>query len=81
MTATAAPRAPRPARRSEGRREALDVAATLALAAYSFVAALGFARVFADWQFVADVGVVVVVGHGVSLLLRRLHVPGSWRCC
>ena len=45
----------RPARRSEGRREALDLAATVALAAYSFVAALGFARVFADWQFVADV--------------------------
>ncbi len=61
---------------TDGRREALDIVATLALAAYSFVAALGFARVFADWQFVADVGVVVVVGHGLSLLLRRLHVPG-----
>ena len=60
----------------EGRREALDLAATIALAAYSFVAALGFARVFADWQFVADVAVVVIVGHGSSLLLRRLHVPG-----
>ena len=60
----------------DSRREALDLVATGALATYSFIAALGFARVFADWQFVADVAVVVVVGHGLSLLLRRLHVPG-----
>ena len=75
MTATAVPGAVAGVS-FEGRREALDLAATLALAAYSFVAALGFARVFADWQFVGDVGVVVVVGHGGSLLLRRLRVPG-----
>jgi transglutaminase-like putative cysteine protease len=75
VTATALPGAVAGAS-FEGRREALDLAATLALAAYSFVAALGFARVFADWQFVGDVGVVVVVGHGGSLLLRRLRVPG-----
>jgi transglutaminase-like putative cysteine protease len=58
------------------RRDVLDVAATVALAVYSFVAALGFARVFGDWQFVGDVMVVVIVGHGASLLLRRLNVPG-----
>jgi transglutaminase-like putative cysteine protease len=57
------------------RREALDVVATLALATYSFVAALGFARVFADWEFVRDVAVIVIVGHGTSLLMRRLHAP------
>ena len=54
----------------------LDVAATIALALYSFVAALGFARVFGDWEFVSDVAVVVLVGHGLSLVLRRLSVPG-----
>ena len=59
----------------EDRRDVLDVAATIALALYSFVAALGFARVFGDWEFVSDVAVVVVVGHGLSLVLRRLSVP------
>ena len=53
----------------------LDAAATAGLALYSFVASLGYARVFADWQFVADVAVVVIVGHGLSFLLRRLRVP------
>jgi transglutaminase-like putative cysteine protease len=55
-------------------RDGLDVLATLALAAYSFIAALGFDRVFTDWQFVPDVLVIVLVGHGSSLLMRRLHV-------
>jgi transglutaminase-like putative cysteine protease len=73
---TATTLAPASGASADARREALDVIATIALAAYSFVAALGFARVFADWQFVADVSVVVVVGHGLSLLLRRLHVAG-----
>jgi transglutaminase-like putative cysteine protease len=59
---------------SRDRRDGLDVLATLALATYSFVAALGFARVFTGWQFVPDVIVIVLVGHGMSLLLRRLHV-------
>ena len=57
-------------------RDELDIAATAALACYSFIAALGFARVFGDWMFVSDVAVVVLVGHGLSLLLRRLSVPG-----
>jgi transglutaminase-like putative cysteine protease len=60
--------------RADDRRDGLDVLATIALAAYSFVAALGFARVFTDWQFVPDVIVIVLVGHGSSLLMRRLHV-------
>ncbi len=55
-------------------RDGLDVLATITLAAYSFIAALGFARVFTDWQFVPDIIVIVLVGHGTSLLLRRLRV-------
>ena len=74
MTATVA--APLATTSADARRDALDLAATVALATYSLVAALGFARVFAAWDFVADSLVVVVVGHGLSLLLRRLHVPG-----
>jgi transglutaminase-like putative cysteine protease len=58
-------------------RDALDIAATAALAFYSLVAALGFGRVFGDWQFVSDVVVIVIAGHGVSLVLRRLNVPGA----
>jgi transglutaminase-like putative cysteine protease len=57
------------------RRRVLDVAATLALALYSFVAALGFRRVFGDWEFVGDVLAVVIVGHGVSWLLRQTRIP------
>jgi transglutaminase-like putative cysteine protease/uncharacterized membrane protein len=56
---------------SDDRRRVLDAAATIALALYSFVAALGFRRVFGDWQFVGDVLVVVIVGHGLSWLLRQ----------
>jgi transglutaminase-like putative cysteine protease len=57
------------------RSAGLDAAATAGLALYSFIACLGYARVFADWQFVGDVAVVVVVGHGLSFALRRLRVP------
>ncbi len=60
----------------DARRELLDLVATMALALYSFVAALGLARVFADWQFLSDIVVVVLVGHGTSFVLRRLGVPG-----
>ncbi len=55
----------------------LDVAATLALATYSAVVALGFARVFSQWSFVSDLFVLITFGHGGSLLLRRLRV-NSW---
>jgi transglutaminase-like putative cysteine protease len=59
------------------RRRVLDAAATVALALYSFVAALGFARVFGEWDFVPDVLMVVIVGHGLSWLLRQWPVPGA----
>lgn len=70
LAANAAP----PAAREQ--RDVLDLAATAALAVYSFVAALGFARVYADWAFVGDVALVVIVGHGLSYALRRFGVPG-----
>jgi transglutaminase-like putative cysteine protease len=57
-------------RRSLGR----DVVATVALAAFSMAVALGFARVFSAWPFVVDMAIIVAVGHGLGLLLRRLHV-------
>ncbi|MET0323748.1 MAG: DUF3488 and transglutaminase-like domain-containing protein [Ilumatobacteraceae bacterium] len=57
------------------RAAGLDAAAAAGLAVYSFVASLGYARVFADWQFVGDVAAVVIVGHGLSFVLRRLRVP------
>ena len=54
----------------------LDAAATAALVAYSAIAALGFARVFGDWEFAPDLLAIVIVGHGTSFLLRRVHLSG-----
>lgn len=54
----------------------LEVAATLGLAVYSVVAAMSFSRVFGADLFVGDVLIVVIVGHGASLLLRLARVPG-----
>ena len=53
-----------------------DLTATAALTLYSFVVAIGFARVFSGWDFLVELGVLVVVGHGVSLALRRARVTG-----
>jgi transglutaminase-like putative cysteine protease len=53
-----------------------DLAATVALALYSIVIGLGFARVFGGWEFADDVVAIVVVGHGASFVLRRLRVSG-----
>jgi len=68
----------RPERQATPRasRWAIDLAATIALATYSFIAALGFGRVFGDWEFVGDSLIIVIVGHGLSLVLRWLRVPG-----
>ena len=54
----------------------LDIAATLALAAYTAVVAIGFARVFSRWSFTTDLFVLIAFGHGGSLALRRLRVSG-----
>ena len=53
-----------------------DVAATVALAAYSIVVGFGLARVFGSWDFADDMIAIVVVGHGSSLALRRWRVSG-----
>ena len=54
-----------------------EVGATLAVAAFSFAVALGFARVFSGWGFLADLAVIVAVGHGAGLVLRRLPIS-AW---
>ena len=54
-----------------------DVIATLAVAAFSIAVAAGYARVFSGWDFMNDLVVVVVVGHGVGLVTRRLSVS-AW---
>ena len=51
-----------------------DLTATGALALFSFSVAFGFVRVFSGWDFLLDLGLLVVLGHGVSFLLRRAHV-------
>ncbi len=90
MTATVAPprgTAPTPPPRSADRRPpgrqaatdhtlASDVSATVPLALFSLAVAAGFARVFSGWQFFDNLFVIVVVGHGVGLALRRLRLPG-----
>ncbi|MEO6570818.1 MAG: DUF3488 and transglutaminase-like domain-containing protein [Ilumatobacteraceae bacterium] len=53
-----------------------DLGATAALALYGLAVAVGFARVFGGWAFLTDLGVLVVLGHGLSLVLRRARVPG-----
>jgi transglutaminase-like putative cysteine protease len=53
-----------------------DVAATLAVTGYTLAVAIGFARVFSGWAFLADMVLLAVLGHGVSFLLRRTGVSG-----
>ncbi|MGH9132933.1 MAG: transglutaminaseTgpA domain-containing protein, partial [Ilumatobacteraceae bacterium] len=53
-----------------------DLGATVALAAYNVVVGLGFARVFGGWEFAEHVVAIVVGGHGVSFVLRRMRVSG-----
>lgn len=53
-----------------------DLAATAALTLYSLVVAVGFARVFSGWDFLADLALLSIAGHGCSFLLRRARVSG-----
>ena len=46
------------------------------VAAFSMAVALGYARVFAGWPFLIDMAVIVVAGHGIGLVLRRLRLDG-----
>ena len=52
-----------------------DAIATGALALYSAVVAVGFARVFAGWNFLDELLPIVVVGHALGLLTRRRGTP------
>ena len=53
----------------------LDLVATLGLLAYSITVAVGFSRVFFEWDFLRDLVLIAVVGHGVSYVLRLVRVP------
>ncbi len=53
---------------------ASDAIASAVVAAFSLTVAVGFVRVFSGWPFLADMVVVVAVGHGVGLVLRRLRL-------
>lgn len=53
-----------------------DATATVALAVYSLMVAAGFARVFSGWDFMADLALLVILGHGASFALRRARVSG-----
>jgi len=55
----------------------MDIAASTALALYSASVAAGFARVFSGWDWLDNLIVLVVAGHGSALVLRRLRVP-AW---
>ncbi len=56
---------------------ASDVGASVAVAAFSLAAAAGYARVFSGWDFLPDMIVLIAVGHGTGLLLRRTSIS-SW---
>jgi transglutaminase-like putative cysteine protease len=62
--------------RRDGPSLGTDALATLAVALFSLTVAAGFARVFSGWGFMSDMALVVVAGHGSSLLLRRLRLTG-----
>jgi len=51
-----------------------DALASLAVAAFSMTVAVGFARVFSGWPFLGDMAVIIAVGHGISLVLRRIRL-------
>jgi transglutaminase-like putative cysteine protease len=53
-----------------------DLAATAALALYSLAVGIGFARVFGGWAFLPHFLLLVVVGHGSSLAMRRARISG-----
>jgi transglutaminase-like putative cysteine protease len=52
-----------------------DLMASVALCAFSIAVAAGFARVFVGWDFLDELVLIAVVGHGVSLALRLVRAP------
>jgi transglutaminase-like putative cysteine protease len=64
------------ARRAGNRPFGRELGATVAVAAFSIAVAAGFARVFSGWNFMTDLILVALAGHGLGLLLRRLRLSG-----
>jgi transglutaminase-like putative cysteine protease len=54
-----------------------DLLATTVVAAFSMTVAVGYARVFTGWPFLADMATIVVAGHGVGLIVRRVRLT-AW---
>jgi transglutaminase-like putative cysteine protease len=65
-----------PAQRAGRRPFGRELGATVAVAAFSIAVAAGFARVFSGWNFMTDLILVALAGHGLGLLLRRLRLSG-----
>jgi transglutaminase-like putative cysteine protease len=64
-----------------GRRHAIrplpdDIAAAVPLALFSSAVCLGFSRVFGGWQFLDNLLLLVIIGHGMSFVLRRGQIAG-----
>ncbi|MEM1335325.1 MAG: DUF3488 and transglutaminase-like domain-containing protein, partial [Actinomycetota bacterium] len=57
------------------RRPATELAAHVALAAFTIVVALGFARVFDGWDFAPTLVLVALVAHACGAALRVVRVP------
>lgn len=54
----------------------IDLVATGALILFHLAVAAGFARVFVGWSFLQPLTTLILTGHGLSFVLRRLRVPG-----
>ena len=52
-----------------------DVLASATLFLFTVAVAAGFARVFTGWDFLDELILVALVGHGASLVLRLLRAP------
>ncbi|MCU1393005.1 MAG: hypothetical protein JWM34_1433 [Ilumatobacteraceae bacterium] len=61
---------------SAGQRASATLPATLALTTLSIVTAIGFCRVFAGWEFLAPLLVVIIGVHAASYALRVIDAPG-----
>ena len=63
-------------RQSTGPTLGRDAVASLSVALYSLAVAAGFARVFIGWSFMLELTLIVIAGHGSSLLMRRIGLTG-----
>ena len=53
-----------------------DLVATLALTSYTIAVAVGFGRVFSGWDFLPEMVLIALVGHGASFVMRRARLTG-----